>query len=92
MASFRGIECGFSIVRATGNGLSAAFDYQGRSLATADYFTTKQAMVSHVPTRGVKTLYTMIGDLFAWLSILGFVTLLGLALVRPKGSEGRAPR
>ncbi|HOX87814.1 MAG TPA: hypothetical protein PLY04_17670, partial [bacterium] len=61
-------------------------------LATADYFTTKQAMVSHVPTRGVKTLYTMIGDLFAWLSILGFVTLLGLALVRPKGLEGRAPR
>jgi len=52
MASFRGIECGFSIVRATGNGLSAAFDYQGRSLATADYFTTKQAMVSHVPVSG----------------------------------------
>ena len=92
MASFRGIEYGFSIVRATGNGLSAAFDYQGRTLATANFVTTKQAMVSHVPTRGVKTIYTVIGDLFAWLSIAGFVTLVGLALVRPTGSGSSVPR
>ena len=85
MASFRGIENGFSIVRATGNGLSAAFDYQGRTLAAADYATTKQAMISHVPTHGVKTIYAAIGDLFAWLSIVGFVALVGLALVRPAG-------
>ena len=83
MASFRGIEYGFSIVRATGHGLSAAFDYQGRILAIADYFTTKQAMVAHVPTHGVKTIYTVIGDLFAWLSIAGFVALVALARFRP---------
>lgn len=83
MALFRGIENGFSIVRAAGNGLSAAFDYQGRTLAAANYFTTKQAMISYVPTHGVKTIYAMIGDLFAWLSIVGFVILVGLALVRP---------
>lgn len=83
MALFRGIENGFSIVRATGNGLSAAFDYQGRTLATADYFTTKQAMISYVPTHGVKTVYAVVGDLFAWLSMAGFVTLVGLALFRP---------
>ena len=92
MGSFRGIEYGFSIVRATGHGLSAALDYQGRTLATADYFTTKQAMVSHVPTHGVKTIYTVIGDLFAWLSIVGFLTLVGLALVWPTCSGRRAPR
>lgn len=92
MASFRGIEYGFSIVRATGNGLSAAFDYQGRTLATANFATTKQAMISHVPTYGVKTIYTVVGDLFAWLSIAGFVTLVGLALVRPTGSGIRAKR
>ena len=83
MASFRGIENGFSLVRATGHGLSAAFDYQGRTLATANYFTTKQAMISYVPTHGVKTIYAVIGDLFAWLSMAGFVILVGLALVRP---------
>jgi apolipoprotein N-acyltransferase len=83
MASFRGIENGFSIVRAAGNGLSAAFDYQGRTLAAADYAVTKQAMISYVPTHGVKTIYAMVGDLFAWLCIAGFVILMGLALFRP---------
>lgn len=87
MASFRGIEYGFSIVRATGDGLSAAFDYQGRTLAAADSSTTMQAMISHVPTHGVKTIYAMTGDLFAWLSIAGFVALLGLALFRPAGAK-----
>ena len=85
MASFRGIENGFSIVRATGDGLSAAFDYQGRTLATANAFTTKQAMVAHVPTHGVKTIYAAIGDLVAWLSMVGFAALVGLALLRPAG-------
>jgi apolipoprotein N-acyltransferase len=83
MASFRGIENGFSIVRAASHGLSAAFDYQGRTLASADYSTTTQAMISYVPTHGVKTIYAVIGDLFAWLSMVGFVTLVGLALFRP---------
>jgi len=83
MASFRGIENGFSIVRAASNGLSAAFDYQGRTLAAADYSTTKQAMISFVPTHGVKTIYSVIGDLFAWFSMVGFMTLVVLALIRP---------
>ncbi len=83
MASLRGIENGFSIVRVAGNGLSAAFDYQGRTLAAADYASTKKAMISYVPTQGVKTIYAVVGDLFAWLSMAGFVILLGLALFRP---------
>jgi apolipoprotein N-acyltransferase len=87
MSMFRGIEDGFSVVRAAGNGLSATFDYQGRTLATADYFATKQAMISYVPTQGVRTIYTSIGDLFAWLSIMGFVTLVVLALFRPAGAN-----
>ena len=83
MASFRGIEYGFSTVRATGDGLSAAFDYQGRTLAAANSFTAEQAMIAHVPTHGVKTIYAVIGDLFAWLSMAGFVALVGLARLRP---------
>jgi apolipoprotein N-acyltransferase len=92
MASFRGIEYGFSIVRAAGHGLSAAFDYQGRTLATADFSTTKQAMVAHVPTHGVRTVYTAIGDLVAWLSIAGFVILVGMALLWPARSGRKAAR
>lgn len=83
MALLRGIEYGFSIVRATGNGLSAAFDYQGRTLATADYSATKQAMISHVPIHGVKTIYAVVGDLFAWLSMVGFVALAAVGVFLP---------
>lgn len=36
MASFRAIEQGFNLVRHTSQGLSAAFDYQGRRLASMD--------------------------------------------------------
>lgn len=87
MASFRAVEDGFSMVRATGDGFSAAFDYQGRILSAANSFTTDKAMVSHVPTLGVRTIYSIIGDLFAWLSIAGFVILVGLALIRPANTR-----
>ena len=83
MASYRGIENGFSIVRAAGNGLSAVFDYQGRTLAAAEDSATTHAVISYVPTHGVRTFYAMVGDVFAWLSMIGFATLLGLALLRP---------
>jgi len=83
MASFRGIENGFSIVRAAGHGLSAAYDYQGRTLSSANYYTTQQAMISNVPVQGVRTIYARIGDLFAWLCIVCFVTLVGWAFFRP---------
>ena len=88
MAMFRGIENGFSIVRGTGNGLSAAFDYQGRTLAASNYSMTKQPMISFVPTRGVRTIYAMTGDLFAWLCIAGFAALVGLAMFRQKAGPG----
>jgi len=75
MAVFRAIENGFSMVRHTGNGLSIAVDYQGRTLAAMDHFNTDvHAMKSQIPIRGVQTVYAVIGDLFAWLcfSVLCF--------------------
>jgi apolipoprotein N-acyltransferase len=81
MTSFRAIENGFSLIRPTGEGLSAAFDYQGRVLATSDYFTSDGGtMMAHVPTQGVRTIYSMIGDLFAWLCVAGFATVIVAAL------------
>jgi apolipoprotein N-acyltransferase len=80
MASFRAIEIGVSIVRPATEGLSFAFDYQGHVLATSDYFTSGGGiMVAHIPTKGVNTIYTMIGDLFSWLCVAGFIILTGAA-------------
>jgi len=81
MASFRAIEQGFNLIRQTSLGLSAAFDYQGRRLAAMDHFQTSDyAMVSEVPTRGVRTIYSRFGDWVAWLCIAGLIVLTVLCL------------
>jgi apolipoprotein N-acyltransferase len=86
MASFRAVEQGVNLVRQTTDGLSAAFDCRGRVLAASDYFhASDPLMISHVPIRGVTTIYSRIGDTFAWLCL---ATLPILALL----SRRRQPR
>jgi apolipoprotein N-acyltransferase len=81
MASFRAIEQGVNLIRQTSHGLSAAYDYQGRRLAAMDHFhAADYAMVSQVPTRGVRTIYSRLGDWFAWVCLAGLVLLVVLSL------------
>jgi len=83
MASFRAIEQGFSLIKQTSQGLSAVFDYQGRQLAATDYYhTSDYAMISEVPTRGVRTIYSRFGDWFAWLCIAGLFLLTAASFQR----------
>jgi apolipoprotein N-acyltransferase len=77
MASFRAIEQGFNLVRHTSQGLSAAFDYQGRQLASMDhYVTTDRVLVAQVPTRGTRTVYALLGDWFAWACFVGLAAII----------------
>jgi apolipoprotein N-acyltransferase len=83
MASFRAIEQGFNLIRQTSQGLSAAFDYQGRRLASVDDFhTIDYTMISEVPTKGVRTIYSRLGDWFAWVCLAGLVLLTVQSLRR----------
>jgi apolipoprotein N-acyltransferase len=85
MASFRAIEQGINLDRQTSQGLSAAFDYQGRSLSAMDHYqTTDYAMIAEVPTRGVGTIYSRLGDWFAWLSAAGLLVLVIQAFVHSR--------
>ena len=78
MATFRAIENGFSMVRQTGEGLSVAVDYHGNVLASMDYYTAKdQHLSAQVPSKGIWTVYSYIGDTFAWLCLASLV-LLGI--------------
>jgi apolipoprotein N-acyltransferase len=88
MAFFRAIENGFSLVRSnSGQGLSAAADYQGRILANTDHYTTEERlMIADVPTQGVITIYSRIGDLFAWLCVAGFVAVAGWVVIRRRAT------
>ncbi len=88
MATFRAIENGFSLIRPTSHGFSVATDYQGRVLAITDYFTSEDpVMIAYGPTKGVKTVYSQIGDVFAWLCMAGLVTVIGWAVVRRKAAK-----
>ena len=89
MVSFRAIEQGFNLIRQTSQGLSAAFDYQGRRLAAMDHYQTADyAMVSQVPIKGVRTIYSRLGDWFAWVCLAGLVLLLFLLLQRRYENDG----
>jgi hypothetical protein len=42
-----------------------------------DYFTaSERVMIAQVPTTGVTTVYSVIGDLFAWMTVIGFLFLV----------------
>ena len=77
----RAIENGFSFVRPTYNGVTFAVDYHGRILASKDYFaTSNEIMYADVPMKGKKTIYPIIGDVFAWLCVLGFGAFIVLSI------------
>lgn len=78
----RAIENGFSLVRPTYNGISYAEDFNGRILASMDSdVTTDGIMYADVPTKGVRTVYTAIGDLLGWLSVLGTLGFIVTAVL-----------
>ncbi|MEU5537652.1 hypothetical protein [Streptomyces sp. NPDC020362] len=61
--------------------MSAAFDHQGRVLATTAYSTAgRQATVAYAPTRGTTTPSDQIGDTFAWLCLAVTSALSAIAL------------
>jgi apolipoprotein N-acyltransferase len=86
----RAVENGFSMVRQVSAGASMAVDPWGRVLARQDFFrTTDRIMVADLPTRGVRTLYGLLGDWFAWAGAALAVVLAVLGIARPApGREG----
>ena len=74
VASTRAIEQGFNMVRSVSQGFSASFNYKGQTLSSQNFFNTDDAILySDVPMKGQKTVYSVLGDYFAWLCILFFL-------------------
>ncbi len=67
MARFRAIEGGYSLIRATNRGPSAAFDAYGRIQAWLPFSEPNdRLMVATLPSTRVFTLYAAIGDVFSY--------------------------
>lgn len=88
MASLRAIENGYSLFRVDYNGLSAAFDNQGRVVSTQDTTTSDQhVMIVDLPARGAATIYRVIGDAFAWLCAAGAGCFIVLGFSRRRAAR-----
>ena len=70
MAIFRAIENGNSMLRQASGGLSVGVDYRGRLLKSFDYFQDGTKLwIAELPIAHMPTIYTVIGDSFAFLCI-----------------------
>jgi apolipoprotein N-acyltransferase len=81
MAMVRSIENGFAMVRAAATGRLTVNDAYGRIVAEQDSSGSPQSwlMASVGLSTNIPTLYTKIGESFAWLSIAGSILLLFMA-------------
>jgi apolipoprotein N-acyltransferase len=86
MQVFRAVEGGFNLVRHAGEGLSVVADHQGKIRAAMDHYESERdrVMVAQVPTRGVRTIYSRVGDLFAHLAVAALALLVLAALKRKR--------
>jgi apolipoprotein N-acyltransferase len=82
MATFRAIENGYSMVKATGIGASMIMDYQGRVLGQQRYGDGGGVMLATIPTQGAVTIYSRIGDSVAYLNAAALILLTAWALAR----------
>ena len=88
-APFRAVENGTALVRPTRKGISLATDSLGRTVGQkSDYFTgDDHTLVTSVPIKGRDTVYSVVGDAFAYACAAGLVVMSGWAVRRRMASH-----
>jgi apolipoprotein N-acyltransferase len=85
MAVFRAVENKRSLVRSANTGISGFVDPTGKILASTPLFT-ESTLTRDVSLLQTRTIYSRIGDLFAWTCLaLAFVVVIRRAAFRRKG-------
>jgi apolipoprotein N-acyltransferase len=78
----RTLEQGFSLVRPSQHGITVAVDYNGNVLNQMDFADPGDGiMYAELPTQGVNTLYTQIGDVLGWVCVAGLLGLISLTVI-----------
>ena len=84
MAVLRAVESGFALARSARNGLLTLSDNRGRILAEATTVPGRFVSITgKVNVSREETFYTRVGDWFAWLCVVVFVSLLAFQLLTP---------
>lgn len=87
LAIMRGVENGFAVARAANNGLLTLSDAYGRVVALRRSSEGTMVLAEGDLTRGpAGTLYTRIGDAFAWVASAMALLLLGVAALAKRDS------
>jgi apolipoprotein N-acyltransferase len=82
MAIMRGVEDGFALTRAADDGMVTASDAEGRLVASKlDTPSGLTMIVADLPLGPGPTLYTRIGDAFAWFCVALALLIGGYAVV-----------
>ena len=91
MAPFRAVENGASIFRLTAQGISSAIDPYGRIQGSMDATRAdERVFVVQLPDQRVFTIYSVVGELFGWLVVVGFVTIVILAILQGRKTRTQA--
>jgi apolipoprotein N-acyltransferase len=90
LALMRGVENGFSVVHSAYRGLLTASDSRGRLIASKMAWPRAgmTTIVADLPLGPGPTLYTRIGDVFAWLCIALSIVIATLARMARKRDKG----
>jgi apolipoprotein N-acyltransferase len=96
LSMLRSIENGFSMVRTTLEGLTMGADYQGRVLSQLNFYQTlkNRTIITEMPVKGVRTIYSQFGDWFAWFCVILLIFLTTLSIlnaVKPTNSTDLDP-
>jgi apolipoprotein N-acyltransferase len=84
MSIMRGVENGFAIVRAANQGLLTASDAEGRVVAQKSAAASGMTvLIASLPLGPGSTLYTRIGDAFAWCLVMLFIGIGAFISTRP---------
>lgn len=90
MGVFRAVENGYALIRPNVNGLSVITDAYGRVAAAMDHRQTEQdqwMMMGQLPVYQIRTIYSLIGDLFGWLALAGLAGLVSYTQVTNRVSS-----
>jgi len=89
MVALRAVENGYAIIRPSRESASVAYDGFGRELARTEWVgVAEPAARATVTTAAASTLYSRIGDLFAYAMACALVGLLVLAVLRTSRDAG----